>query len=1462
MSTTMGSGAFEVQSAAARTNSTRSKENRRISVAPTPQGIDDYARIIVQSRNAKMQKWRTMGKQQSPYNTVQRSTLGDMRGSLRESSSRVLLQPWDPSGVPLDRTASADYLPSEIATPNVSPAGSQSALQEEEDLHQLTETAGRREIEWVDWLDEYRKMKEAKLRSEKEEIETQRREEEEAEVSLELEVLPISQSATPTTATSHDFPAMPTMSRSTEPSMASLSQSLSSSMGIPDSKRGSRPRRPSEMPRFTARQDSSIRRSSSNAYFSSGSKDSGSYEGSTSPVDRRASIFGDKNRTLSLSPINSRLGTSSSQLGGFGANAVAASSSSKRKKMLGGKIEAWWGAVKSGFGGTPSSLMGISSMQPPVPSPHSGFSSYSSKSIPSNRTKESRQPREGPASSNDLYSIFGSQSYGLPHNRSNTLQVPAHDSAETQSVHMLRAASSVQNMRSGEGEGDEMASSEGLADSVSEEASKRSNRSSTGTAHAVPHLTPAQDENVEESLTGSPDDDKDRSVAEESATQKRSTSKGSHLSLHLRHGQSAFDAAPFEKLSSSQSGVSSAPADGTATRAPAEEVPETTLSSAPAAAPSNKEEKTLSDAWKPEVEDESKPQLRSSHRGRSSQRHGQAGNAEARASSKDFTINSIRQHIHNRLTSSKEAFDRELKKIIHSINAYVEDALQEQLLDEGPERESEQSGEPEEEGTIETMPDRDTSLEASLGLLTLGESMPAVAAPGDISGDSVDADRTAQPESEGHTEAPTPRPSRDTEESTGPKSSTAQQDYTLPSPPHARKPSMAALLPGRSVSRSTTLSRQSRHGDTLSTSRSTSRSHSPMPGATLHGVQATESPQYSPARRLRQLDAEEAPVEPFVTALQDLVAIAMDVYDTSIYTLTSTSGACSDIISQVQAVGRRWDENPQWDGRGWYVQLLLAVAGLSRVVEWWEAEKGFWNFQDETEQGNKGDAEPIRFIVGNAAAAAVEGQEYGDFSLSSARSAVSTSPSRIRQLNPQQILSLTPSQHSSAHSSPALEPWDRRVVSEGDRGRMSLGKATTDAAEDGSSKTEEANATSAPVERGPDKRESQNVVMELSLVGERFLYVSPAWRKVIGSDPGDVLDVPIEEVLAPGDASTFAQATQQLQANDAHTVEVAFRLQVRSAHLEEAGTTYYQEMEGKGMLMHDRQSAMPSHTMWVFKPVGSPEAETDLAPGPQKPAAGAGEPPVVTEAAGASAATQILISTEPLLCRICERDVPTWFFEKHSEICNEIHRLEMEISEYNEGLAELRRTARTIVQAIDDMERTEGIEYRNLLLSTPAATTGPPSALEVANRSITPRHLNPAAIRKTHLRALDSILAILRTAASISTPAVKDDTASDPIEKQRLLSPDSEDRIVQVKNWKRVSCEDAALDMLATDVETAMRSKLSAVNRMLNTIVYVETVRMEWEGRVEAALGQVREESDSDDSAGSAIEEQEASTLR
>lgn len=114
-------------------------------------------------------------------------------------------------------------------------------------------------------------------------------------------------------------------------------------------------------------------------------------------------------------------------------------------------------------------------------------------------------------------------------------------------------------------------------------------------------------------------------------------------------------------------------------------------------------------------------------------------------------------------------------------------------------------------------------------------------------------------------------------------------------------------------------------------SRSTSRSHSPMPG-----------------RHSLLIDAADDDRQ-FLQALQDLIVMATEVVDSSVHTLKSGPSSCATSIQRIQKIGAKWDEHPDWPGREWYVEILLAVANLGRVLDWWEAEKGFWNFDAETE---------------------------------------------------------------------------------------------------------------------------------------------------------------------------------------------------------------------------------------------------------------------------------------------------------------------------------------------------------------------------------------------------------------------------------------------------------------------------------------------------------------------------------
>jgi hypothetical protein len=71
------------------------------------------------------------------------------------------------------------------------------------------------------------------------------------------------------------------------------------------------------------------------------------------------------------------------------------------------------------------------------------------------------------------------------------------------------------------------------------------------------------------------------------------------------------------------------------------------------------------------------------------------GHSGMQASSKETTINSIRQHIRHRLAASKESCDKELRRIVQAVNSFVEEAMQarqeQQQLESGTDTEPEDS---------------------------------------------------------------------------------------------------------------------------------------------------------------------------------------------------------------------------------------------------------------------------------------------------------------------------------------------------------------------------------------------------------------------------------------------------------------------------------------------------------------------------------------------------------------------------------------------------------------------------------------------------------------------------------------------------------------------------------------------------------------------------------------------------
>ena len=340
-------------------------------------------------------------------------------------------------------------------------------------------------------------------------------------------------------------------------------------------------------------------------------------------------------------------------------------------------------------------------------------------------------------------------------------------------------------------------------------------------------------------------------------------------------------------------------------------------------------------------------------------------------------------------------------------------------------------------------------------------------------------------------------------------------------------------------------------------------------------------------------------------------------------------------------------------------------------------------------------------------------------------------------------------------------------------------------------------------------------------------------------------------MLSPPDWDVFRDATQRLQEDDSHTVEVRFKLQVEPD--DDRDHPIIRTMEGKGMLMIDRDDAQPSHTMWVIKPVTL--SPTDMAAPPVQLETGdVGDEPLSTPAAGF--ATRKLsepvtpfplarpINISLILCRICESNVPQWFFEKHNETCVEVHRLEAEIADCNESVTELRNTIRDLATALDRSSPAQIPEYRGVPIFTPQSSSGSSSPLQMFRA---PLKMQKMGVKRMQRQLLEKLDDILQVALEISIPALRQEESKEPIERQRLLSPSSERKISQLRTWSKPTIEDVALTQLADDVERVMRQKVDNVIRMQNVMRYEEKVRQEWEVKIEEVLSELGETAGLDD---------------
>lgn len=233
----------------------------------------------------------------------------------------------------------------------------------------------------------------------------------------------------------------------------------------------------------------------------------------------------------------------------------------------------------------------------------------------------------------------------------------------------------------------------------------------------------------------------------------------------------------------------------------------------------------------------------------------------------------------------------------------------------------------------------------------------------------------------------------------------------------------------------------------------------------------------------------------------------------------------------------------------------------------------------------------------------------------------------------------------------------------------------------------------------------------------------------------------------------------------------------------------------------------------------------------------------------------------PVLCRICERQVTPWWFEKHSEGCTQEYRAEEAVTLAQDALAAHRPAIVKVLDALDPETRQSRLvfgetgpnttppEYKGLPIGPSPSSSGTDSGRAspaIASRSRDPStsglghghvRVKSFTVRRPLYRVAELIIDLCDTAMAINTPAIKENrTQADADGDVRTQSPHSESLISQILQWSSPSAStlehEQGLAALTADTENLARAKVEAVLRHREIIEYTERIRVEFNSLV------------------------------
>ncbi|KAH3680821.1 hypothetical protein WICPIJ_008104 [Wickerhamomyces pijperi] len=279
------------------------------------------------------------------------------------------------------------------------------------------------------------------------------------------------------------------------------------------------------------------------------------------------------------------------------------------------------------------------------------------------------------------------------------------------------------------------------------------------------------------------------------------------------------------------------------------------------------------------------------------------------------------------------------------------------------------------------------------------------------------------------------------------------------------------------------------------------------------------------------------------------------------------------------------------------------------------------------------------------------------------------------------------------------------------------------------------------------------------------------------------------------------------------------------------------ELEGQGILINN-SSNVPTHSMWILKPFFPNSLNVEL-PDQLAQTLGFGAEIFTDYLSSLSEAGVINEDDAPappqVLCRICEQHVPSWWLEKHSELCLNEHKCESDVQMHHDDLMDVKLLLSKITESLQSADLDVKVEYKGHVLprSSPIA---PVLQSNSQIPSSTPLRRGRSGSILGTLRFPFKTLALL---TDLCERGIEINPSEFNVDSNSFeFSPNTKNALSQAASFEIPASSDAGINMLINDVRALVKEKIDAISRMSSSLIYSQKIKEEVDEMVLHTIGE------------------------